>query len=528
MINRLARRLGFQQSVPVALIESWHLPAPTKPVIELAPREGVAACHIDEFGRLQVSEASYTIDFTLAAGARWVAFSEAERVKQQFISPGVLQTTVETPSGPIVQRVAAGVVDGEPVAIVEIENTGGVAIAVGAVVRPTRLDGRGFIGEVEIDAAGIAVDGEAVIRFTSAPATVAAQDGASGDLLLALPDADVANAEAKSRCRSGGAQAAAVWPLPHTATLRLVVHLRGATSAAAAVPTTDDIARGWQAHLKQGLQVEVDELDVGADLAQAAQSVLTLWPNTRDDTPLVVTALAELGFGRDAGRLFDDLERCEDDDAVVRSLARWAQLGEQTHQLEDLDRALGRLARAAHVIANRGGELPGQGWLNDALVVLGGRLHQIDQPDVAERVQGFRAHSQSENAVDGVADRLAALDKARDKRGVWPEGHMRAAATYVRAVRALIVDDRGDELRLLPDMPKLWRGRPIDVFGLPVANGNISFGLRWHGPRPALLWEASLAPEAPLTIRVPGIDSEFSTNDRAGETLLADPGWQTT
>ena len=70
MINKLARRLGFQQSVPVALIEDWHVPTPKRVFIELAPREGAASCFVDQFGRIQVRDAAWTLDLTLAAGAR--------------------------------------------------------------------------------------------------------------------------------------------------------------------------------------------------------------------------------------------------------------------------------------------------------------------------------------------------------------------------------------------------------------------------------------------------------------------------
>lgn len=524
MINRLVRRLGFQQSVPVALIDDWHVPVLKRNTIELAPREGAAACMVDQYGRVQIDGASWTLDLTLAAGARWVAASEADRVEQSFSAPGVIETTVKTPSGPVVQRVAAGVVDGKPVAVVEVENTGGVAIAVGMVARPLRLDGRGYIGEVAVDGSGITLDGRHRVRFETSPASVAASEGPSGDLLQHLPDASNGTSSASAKCRSGGAQAAAVWPLPHTATLRVVVELAGATASGAAVPSTADINRGWTAHLKQGMRVDVDELAIAEHLSTASRSVLTLWPEVVD-TPSAILAMSEIGFGRDAGRLFELLERSDDDGAVLRCLARWAQLGEQSHQLEDLERILGRLAQAAHVIAHRGGQPVGAVWLDDALVALGGRLHQIDQPDVAERVQGFRAQVQS---GEGAGDHLAHLTKALDKRGVWPDAQMRSASQFVRAVRSVVVEDTEAEVCLLPELPQLWRGRTLDVLGLPVAHGTMSFGLRWHGPRPALLWEANLAPEAPFTLRVPGIDADFETTDRQGEALLADPGWGST
>ena len=521
MINRLVRRLGFQQSVPVSLIDDWHIPAPKRSSIELAPREGAASCRVDQYGRVQVDGASWTLDLTLAAGARWVAASASDRVAQTLTAPGVVETTVQTPSGPVVHRVAAGVVSGQPVAIIEIENTGGVAIAVGMVARPLQLDGRGYIGEAAIDGSGIVIDGRRCVRFETSPATVTASDGASGDLLAHMPAASEGAPSAAAKCRSGGAQAAAVWPLPHTATLRIVVELAGNTSPGAAVPSTSDINRGWEAHLKQGMRVDVDDFEVSEHLSTACRSVLTMWPEVQD-TPSAILAMSEMGFGRDAGRFFDLLERCDDDGAVLRCLARWAQLGEQAHQLEDLERILGRLAQAAHVVAGSGGEPAGAAWLDDALVALGGRLHQIEQPDVAERVQGFKTAVQP---IEGASDQLALLTKALDKRGVWPEAQMRSASHYVRAIRALVVEDTGTEVRLLPQLPELWRGRTIDVLGLPVANGTMSFGLRWHGHRPALLWEASLAPEAPFTLKIPGIDAGFETSDRQGETLLTDPGW---
>jgi len=522
MIGRLARRLGFQQSVPVALLEGWSIPATTELPVELAPREGAAACQVDEYGRLQVVGASWTLDFTIAAGVQWVAAANTQRTNQHLDAPGVLVTTYTTPAGEVEQRVAAGVVDGQPAAIVEIENKGGVAIAVGAVARPLRHDGRGYIGEVAVDSDTLSVDGQMAARFASKPTTVAAFDGASGDLIENMPEADQAVPAATMKCRSGGAQAAAIWPLPHTATLRLVVALREPIGTSAAVPTTHDINRGWHSHLKRGMRLEVDGMSAGDDLVVAARSLLTLWP-ANDNSPQAILAMSELGFGRDAARLFPQLERNEDDPSVIRALSRWAQLGEQGHQLDDLERILGRLAQAAHGIAAQGGNLAGPAWLESALITLGGRLHQIDQPDVGDRIQGFTATLRHDADTD---DQLARLSKGLDDRGLWNAGQVRSAAELVTAVRSIAVDDAGGELRVLAALPAMWRGRTIDAFALPVANGTLSYGIRWHGPRPALLWEANLAPEAPFQISAPGIDPAFHSTERAGETLLADPGWQ--
>ena len=57
----------------------------------------------------------------------------------------------------------------------------------------------------------------------------------------------------------------------------------------------------------------------------------------------------------------------------------------------------------------------------------------------------------------------------------------------------------------------------------PTAHGRLSSAVRWHGTRPALLWE--LEPHEgtdPVTITVPGLDPTWSTTDPRGEALLAE------
>jgi len=75
-------------------------------------------------------------------------------------------------------------------------------------------------------------------------------------------------------------------------------------------------------------------------------------------------------------------------------------------------------------------------------------------------------------------------------------------------------------LALLPWVPVDWRGQPLEVHGLPTAAGRLSYAVRWHGLRPALLWElAGDGPEVVLT--APGFDPGWSGIGRAGEALLA-------
>ena len=88
---------------------------------------------------------------------------------------------------------------------------------------------------------------------------------------------------------------------------------------------------------------------------------------------------------------------------------------------------------------------------------------------------------------------------------------------------AAVLSDRAGAVDLLPAIPVSWRGRAIDGLRLPIEQGSISFGLRWHGPRPAVLWEIDA--EAPVRVTASAIDPDFSATDAKGETLLNDPGW---
>lgn len=524
MIPKIARRFGFSPSVPASLVDGWALPLSTADPLELAPRGGAASLLVDETGRIQPTGASWSLDWTLVAGARWIAAGQSGRITQRLVGSAVLETSVETPAGTVVQRVGAAVVDGKPVAILEVENAGGVAIAVGLVARPLIHGGRGYIGEVSVEAQRIEIDGRAALRYATPPATAKAISGAQGDLLQSMPAATVAASTASARCRSGGAQACAVWPLPHTATLRVVVELDGQTSPGAAVPALDEVNRGWLVHLEQGMQVDVDELPVSAGMRACARTLLTGWPSPIESAS-AVTALAELGFAADVVRCFAALERNDDDLGILMSIARWFQLASHVERHEHLDTILGVAARAAHGAAAdhaHRSAISGPAWLTDAFDALSRGLRVIDQPDVAARIEGFVV---DDSRLTARADELTTLTNRRDDRWSWGRDNLNSAARYCSAVRAIVVDDRGLDLRLLPELPFSWRGHTIDVLKAPVSGGSLSFGLRWHGARPALLWEIDIDEEADLKLSVPNLDPDFQTTDRSGEALLADPGW---
>ncbi len=91
----------------------------------------------------------------------------------------------------------------------------------------------------------------------------------------------------------------------------------------------------------------------------------------------------------------------------------------------------------------------------------------------------------------------------------------------LRATRAALVRDE-QALDVAPALPAAWRGQDLELHDAPTRLGRLSYAIRWHGERPALLWEV-VDPAAGLVVRAPALDPSWSTTDPSGEALLATP-----
>lgn len=79
-----------------------------------------------------------------------------------------------------------------------------------------------------------------------------------------------------------------------------------------------------------------------------------------------------------------------------------------------------------------------------------------------------------------------------------------------------------DEGRLLPlGIPRRWLGSNFEVHGVPTGpRSTVGFAVRWHGERPAVLWEQH-GPTQLLT--APAVDADWSSDAASGEALWAEP-----
>lgn len=106
----------------------------------------------------------------------------------------------------------------------------------------------------------------------------------------------------------------------------------------------------------------------------------------------------------------------------------------------------------------------------------------------------------------------------------WAGDDLLVPARLLLAVGRLLVDDRPDGLALTTWMPPAWWGLGWEAHGVPTRWGRISYAVRWHSGRPALLWELGdplLGIDGAPTLTAPGLDPTWSSTERRGEALLA-------
>ena len=113
----------------------------------------------------------------------------------------------------------------------------------------------------------------------------------------------------------------------------------------------------------------------------------------------------------------------------------------------------------------------------------------------------------------------AAWHRAKTKERRVAARRTAEAGNVLEEVRDVLLRDRGDEIALLPGFPDDWVGQSVTVHDAPTRAGRVSFAVRWHGPRPALLWDAPSGVE----LRASALDAVWSSKEPSGEVLLAAP-----
>ena len=156
--------------------------------------------------------------------------------------------------------------------------------------------------------------------------------------------------------------------------------------------------------------------------------------------------------------------------------------------------------------------------------------------DIAVAVERVARDALPDWALDDALDAAArVLTAAGEQRGVRDlialrsrvSAHMVARPDAVPAgvARVGVWFERKFAERsgaLLPaGLPSAWLGAAIEVYGAPVGpTAAVSYALRWHGERPAVLWERT---GAEVTLTAPIVAPQWSTTHATGEALWPMP-----
>ena len=292
---------------------------------------------VDPRGLVTTWYDGWSLDWWIGADDRWYVPSREQpsRIRQRLVDAApVVETTMRIPGGEAVHR-AYSIVGDDELAIVEIENRSRVPFALALAVRPYNPEGLAVIERIEVhDGTTVTVDGRVALLLPKPPARVAAATFRQGDSSFAVlrGDAVALGQFPRLRDEAGMAQAAFVYPLPHTATLRVALPMamphrtrrRGLTrrrverapSYPKSVPSPAQVARGWAAQSDTGMRVTLPDerlqeavdanrrymllLHDGADITPGPSTYHRFWFR---DAAYLVPALDRYGFHRQAAEV---------------------------------------------------------------------------------------------------------------------------------------------------------------------------------------------------------------------------------
>lgn len=524
-------RMRLRQRTRPTMGDDWLLPRHAGRWTAIGSLDSPQRGLVDPAGLVTVAGATWSLDWWIGAEDRWHLPCREVAVRQALIGDSpVLETRLRVPGGDAVHRTyGARSLDGADALVVEIENQSRLPFAVALAVRPHTQTGEGRIDRIELEGSVLRLDGVPSLVLARSPGRVALSSFASGDSAAVVFAGDAAPvAPVAVTCRDGLAQAALLFPLAHTATLRVVVPLDIAAQVVepSAYPGATQVAAGWASHSGTGVRIEVPDRRL-RDAVVASTRHLLLGAGrvlgggaVEPDRAAVAEALDLLGYPAEAARLLTidpvRLARSDAPGGVLHAVARHWEL------TRDMPFARSSVAMVAALVPRVGtGSDVDRARGRSALAGAAALLDAVGEARAADDV---RAVADGTTTVAPSHDLGTLLSTAS---GTWTwaseqEGHdLVASAALVALVRDGLVAEHADGLALSPVVPDTWLGQGWELHDAPTRYGRISHAVRWHGDRPALLWELQPHTDTPITLRAPGLDPTWSTTERTGETLLA-------
>ena len=275
-----------------------------------------------------------------------------------------------------------------------------------------------------------------------------------------------------------------VFPVGHHATMRAAILINGDSRQISAgelesLPSFEQVERGWLAALQISSRVDVPDLSWSSVLTSQRCKVL-LSNSAELDESSDINLLVDLLLDRaERVRLGDKPAQWVDEVAVATE-----RILKQCAKTQSVQWFEERALLGAGMVLNRAGESRG---LQD-FVSVWSRLAE------AGRISGLALASPE---IAGTVRQIA-----------WIESQ-------------LVAQRRDGVIEICPcGIDKSWLGVNFECHKLLASPEHvISYAVRWHGEKPALLWEI----DGPVGAKVAAsaIDRTFSSTEMRGETLLS-------
>ena len=292
-----------------------------------------------------------------------------------------------------------------------------------------------------------------------------------------------------------------VFPVGHHATMRVAIligdlerNLERKISAQEleSLPSFEQVERGWLAALRVASRVDVPEAS---------------WEN------ILTTQRCKLLLA-DSGATSDGASSSGDDFVdLILDRAERVKLGDKPGQWVD------EVAAATESVIRRCAKNRDAKWFEERAIVLAGMVlnragETRGQKDIAQAWSRVVSDAAGAGAFGSVSDVGAAIN--RDQLASF------SGVRQIAWVESQLVAQRRDNvIEICPrGVEAAWLGANFECHRLVASPEHlISFAVRWHGAKPALLWEIDGPPGA--RVAASAVDGTFSSTEMRGETLLS-------
>ena len=410
----------------------------------------------------------------------------------------VTATLMRVSGGDVVLKAAAGRDAAGRAVVLEFTNDTPVPVSLAVGVT-------GSINTASVEGSRLLVDGQVAVGLPRAPGgAVAVDDGDVWRAVRAEPPAD----DCEARSRAGLAAAAALVPLAPRVPLRVTVPIEGEPVTGS---SPDEIAAGWRAVVERAASVELpDDTAVRAWRRAIAASILAAGGSEPEAAARAAVVLDRVGLPDEAGRAWVALVGEAERSRLPPPLAAAALRALASRRLRT--GLVSGLAELAGPLASAAGDRLDPLTLEQVAAAL-----EAEAPAAARDARRLLARTTSPASMPQAA--VTDDGRAAVRNSIAFGGDGLAGA---EALLDCLVAEAADHLVMLPSPPEAWMGASVDARSLATRHGVLSYSVRWHGTRPAVLWDLQPARvDDPATRLHCGLDESWASTDLAGEALLS-------